>query len=455
MMANRETMPLPLDDLQSHTKEGNDVRSDFRDLAFSSNRGEPVHRWVPWIAGYSRQFVTSAIDMHMDGPGAVLDPFAGVGTTLVEADRKGHKSVGFEINPYAAFAARSKLAAHLVNTERLRDAIGAFEAFARDAERQGREPRAIPPAGFNTRAAFYSPEVQWKVLTAHDFIAGLSDDLVADFFRLAFASTMVTYSNYSYEPSLGRKATAGRPDVDDYPVFAELTGKLSIMATDADLWRVDRKGAQKQRSKVHGTSFFEFYKAVRRGSVDLLITSPPYLNNYHYNRNTRPQLYWLGFCNSPKDFRKLEQKNFGTYWQTARDMEPVPLDPAIANDEIESLLADLRVLNPEKGIYGGQGWANYAALYFNDCLRFAEGMKWCLRPGATALIVIGNSILQGIPVPTDRFLAEIAEHAGMEAVGIHTPRDARVGNSIVNSSVRVGKANGGRLYESVVELRRP
>ncbi len=454
-MADRETMPLPLDDPQSDTKGCNDTRSDFRDLAFSSNRGEPVHRWVPWIAGYSRHFVGSAIDTHMDGPGAVLDPFAGVGTTLVEADRKGHDSVGFEINPYAAFAARTKLAAHLVDTGRLRDAIGAFEHFAHDAERRGREPRATPPAGFNTRAAFYSPEVQWKVLTAHDFIAILPDYLIADFFRLAFASTMVTYSNYSYEPSLGRKATAGRPDVDDYPVFTELVEKMTVMAADADLWREDRKEREKQCNKIYSASFFEFYREITRGSIDLLITSPPYLNNYHYNRNTRPHLYWLGFCNSPKDFKKLEQNNFGTYWQTARDMDPVPLDPKIANAEIDSLVSGLRAVNPEKGIYGGQGWANYAALYFNDCRRFAEGMKWCLRPGATALIVIGNSILQGIPVPTDRFLAEISERAGMEVVEIHTPRDARVGNSIVNSSVRVGKANGSRLYESVVELRRP
>lgn len=286
-------------------------------------------------------------------------------------------------------------------------------------------------------------------------MAELSDYLVADFFRLAFASTMVTYSNYSYEPSLGRKATAGRPDVDDYPVFVELVEKLTQMATDADFWKENRNNRQERRSKIYGASFFEFYKEVNQGSVDLLITSPPYLNNYHYNRNTRPHLYWLGFCNSPKDFKQLEQRNFGTYWQTARDMDPVSLDPAIAHAEIDSLVSDLRAVNPEKGIYGGQGWANYAALYFNDCLRFAEGMKWCLRPGATALVVIGNSILQGIPVPTDRFLAEIAERAGMEAVGIYTPRDARVGNSIVNSSVRVGKANGSRLYESVVELRRP
>lgn len=58
----------------------------FRDPAFMANRTQPVHRWVPWIAGYSRDFVDDALERHLSRPGVVLDPFAGVGTTLVEAD---------------------------------------------------------------------------------------------------------------------------------------------------------------------------------------------------------------------------------------------------------------------------------------------------------------------------------------------------------------------------------
>ena len=92
-------------------------------------------------------------------------------------------------------------------------------------------------------------------------------------------------------------------------------------------------------------------------------------------------------------------------------------------------------------------------LYFNDCAKFAHAAKWCLRPGATALVVIGNSILQGVHIATDRFLATIAERCGLETVAIHTPRDARVGSSIVNSSVRAGSGGETRLYESIVELR--
>ena len=418
-----------------------------------ANRQSPVHRWVPWIAGYSKHFVADALVRYASEPGVVLDPFSGVGTTLVEADLAGHEAVGFEINPYAAFASRTKLLAHRVTPEALRTAAAALRGATRRALADGIESNREPPPGFRTRAPFYSPDVQHKVLLALDFIDDQSEP-VAAMLRLAFAATMVDYSNYSYEPSLGRKAAVGRPDVEDFPVADALAAKAMDMAEDSAWYRRTRSKRQRRDGRVIQESFFSAYSQLPAGSVDLLITSPPYLNNYHYNRNTRPHLYWLGFCHSPADLKRLETLNFGTYWQNARERDRVALDPVAAVPEIEKALCEVREKNPQKGIYGGTGWANYAALYFNDCAKFAHAAKWCLRPGATALVVIGNSILQGVHIATDRFLAAIAERCGLEAVAIHTPRDARVGSSIVNSSVRAGEAGKARLYESIVELRR-
>ena len=418
-----------------------------------ANREAPVHRWVPWIAGFSQQFVQDALTRHLPRPGVVLDPFAGVGTTLVEADLAGHEAIGFEINPYAAFAARAKLGAHRLEPARLRAAATEFVMFMDESARTGRAPKASPPAAFRTRAPFYSPPVERKVLLAFDFMEALESPIAA-LFRLAFAATMVGYSNYSYEPSLGRKASVGRPEVEDDDVAGAIAAKLYQMVDDAAWYRDTRANSARNDGRVLEKSFFEGYSALGEGSVDLLVTSPPYLNNYHYNRNTRPHLYWLGFCASPSDLKRLEALNFGTYWQNARDEERIDLDPSVADDAIREAVDEVRMRNPDKGVYGGNGWANYAAQYFNDCARFLDGAAWCLRPGATALVVIGNSILQGVPIPTDRFLAGIATSRGFQVAGIHVPREARVGNSIVESSVRAGKANGSALYESVVELRR-
>ena len=425
----------------------------FRDPAFMANRQLPVHRWVPWIAGYSKHFVADALSRFLAKPGVVLDPFSGVGTTLVEADLAGHEAVGFEINPYAAFASRTKLKAHRVAPDALREGALALRAFAEEVRVDGTESKREPPPGFRTRAPFYSPKVQRKVLSALDFIDTLKGR-EADVFRLAFAATMVDYSNYSYEPSLGRKAAVGRPDVEDFPVADAVVAKVLDMAEDARWYRFARAKRRRRDARIIEKSFLAAYGDLPAASVDLIVTSPPYLNNYHYNRNTRPHLYWLGFCQSPADLKRLEKLNFGTYWQNARDRDRVALEPAAAVPEVQEALEAVRQQNPERGIYGGQGWANYAALYFNDCAKFARAAKWCLAPGATALVVIGNSILQGVHIPTDRFLAAIAERCGLQAVGIDTPRDTRVGSSIVNSSVRLGNGGSKRLYESIVELRR-
>src|SRR5271157_337750 len=109
------------------------VTVGFRDPAFSKNRDLPVHRWVPWVAGFSAHFVEDCLDHYLPRAGRgqrwVLDPFAGVGTTLVQAYLRGLNVIGFEINPYAALAARLKLETHSVSTIAFARAISAFERF--------------------------------------------------------------------------------------------------------------------------------------------------------------------------------------------------------------------------------------------------------------------------------------------------------------------------------------
>src|SRR5204863_9467036 len=105
------------------------------------------------------------------------------------------------------------------------------------------------------------------------------------------------------------------------------------------------------------------------------------------------------------------------------------LEFELPGSDIHRRLAKLRKLKPEKGVHGGNGWANYAAAYFNDCRRFAEGISYGLKSGGSALVVIGNSILQGVVIPTDQYFGQIAESVGLELVRIDIPRATRVGNS--------------------------
>ena len=274
----------------------------FRDSSFAKNKNLPLHRWVPWVAGFSAEFVEDAINRYLPKRNSdcwVLDPFAGVGTTLVESYLSGLNVAGFEINPYASLATKLKLSAMKISVHDLTRRIAAFERFMEKAEGGSlkREPHAQPPTGFSGRTQLFSPKVERKVLYALDFIHSIEDPTLRDIFRLGLGSVMISFSNYSYEPSLTRRSAVDKPDIKDANVGLSVSAKLHLILEDIGWLQGHMKGlGYRPKAKVFSGSIFSALECLQpRNFVDLLVTSPPYLNNYHYPRNTRPQLHWLGF----------------------------------------------------------------------------------------------------------------------------------------------------------------
>ncbi|MGA2867208.1 MAG: DNA methyltransferase [Verrucomicrobiota bacterium] len=431
------------------------LNGGFADSAFADNKHRPIHRWVPWIAGFSSEFVRDAFNRYLPEDCAqravVLDPFCGVGTTLIEALRCGHDAVGFEINPYAALAARAKCEAATISVPQLAHNILRFEEYMRTPQTDG---DLVPvPEHFHSRIPFFGPRAKEKVLKALRFIKGLRVLPIHDLFALAFGSVMVNLSNYSYEPSLSSRPAVGKPTQEDAPVAESIVTKLLAMKSDVawfrgELERLPRRPA----GRVMADNFLDARHRLDPGSIDLIVTSPPYLNNYHYVRNTRPQLFWLGFIRKPSELKRLETENFGKYWQTVRDLEKVPL--SFRHAGLERLLAQIRAIGLDRGTYGGPGWANYAASYFNDTDRFCQVASQVLKRGGRAVVVVGNSILQGVEIGVDNILSDLAAPHGLTTESIHIVRQKRVGASIVSSSVRQGIRTSAKLYESAVVLRR-
>lgn len=453
-----------------------DARSgtELRDAAAAENKSLPIHRWVPWIAGFSAQFVEDAIRAYLPGLSRqrhlVVDPFAGVGTTLVEALKAGYDTVGYEINPFAALAAAAKLECldirptdFEIEVEAFKSALTRFEAEV-DRRWLGGGEQAVQellsdlkhmrPSGFRSRIPFFSPPVEAKFLYALVRVGSLLEP-DRTLFRAALGATMVTFSNYSYEPSLASRPGSGKPLIDNASVMLPVCRKLAEMLEDIEWVRqyYGPKWLAHRREVIKG-SYFE--SSLRRGAASLVVTSPPYMNNYHYVRNTRPQLHWLGLLDNTDSLSQYEEQSYGKFWQTVRQAEPVRLD--FDCSEIVATVEELRSRNVERGQYGGPGWANYVATYLNDTNRFAKMLRRHLRPGGYAVIVIGNSIIQGIEFPVDRLLAQLAERHGLNVEEIRIVREKRVGTSIIDSSVRNGQNNTHRdkthLYDAAVVLRR-
>jgi len=418
------------------------------------NRDVPVHRWIPWIAGFSSTFVDDCMREFLPRGRSerrtVLDPFAGVGTTLVASVAAGHDAVGFEINPYAALASRVKVNSPRLNLARLEVCCRRYADLSRNGTRTA---GGRAPADFVTRVPFFSKSVERQVFGFLAYLRTIEDPDIANLFRLAFGAVMVSFSNYTYEPSLCSRPGAGKPLVENADVHASILGKLNQMVHDIAWLQEDlNQRPAPGTGTVYQMSFMDSGKVLRPGSIDLAVTSPPYMNNYHYVRSTRPQLHWLSLAGSRADLRQLEQQNVGKYWQTVRDAEPVALE--FDDPELDKLLQTLRATRTVEGAYGGPGWANYVATYLNDSQRFLRVLKPALARGGTAVIVIGNSIIQGHEVKVDRILAELGLRLGYDLVGVEMLRTKRVGASITKSVVRRGQSSPATLYECAVMLQK-
>lgn len=432
-------------------------KPSFRDPAFMENKFAPIHRWVPWIAGFSGQFVNDVFREFLSGNKTrsplVLDPFAGVGTTLVEAMLHGYETMGFEINPYASLAAKAKLQAVTISLDRV---YALINRIRREAQcwNGGPLPTHYRPSGFRSRIPFFSKKVEPQVLRVLEFLDTYPDQPVATLGKVALGAVLVRVSNYTYEPSLSSRPGAGKPLVEDADVPGILVVKLREMLADIAWLQSQCAGvADTNRREVFTKDFLAINGELPNNSVHLMITSPPYMNNYHYVRNTRPHLFWLSLINSPKDLHQIENQNFGKFWQTVRDADPIPI--RFEHPQMSRVISRLRETREEAGAYGGPGWSNYVTSYFNDCDRFAQILRRVLRRGGIGVVVIGNSIIQGINIATDRILGDLVESHGLKVRRIVRLRQKRVGASITGSSVRRGKRNPAALYESAVIFQNP
>lgn len=445
----------------------------LRDTTATENKSLAVHRWVPWIAGFSANFVEDAINAYLPERRRdqhwVLDPFAGVGTTNVEALKAGCNTIGCEINAFAALAAHGKITCVDVSTDQFEDEITTFHSSLMEVETEVDRrwdagvqqpfcplvegPASRRPQHFRSRIPFFSPPIEAKFLYALEWVRSLNEPN-RTLFKAALGATMVRFSNYTYEPSLGSRPAAGKPLIHNAAVADVVCAKLSEMLDDIRFVKGIHSSRWQPRERViHNASYFTCQLPV--DSVSLIITSPPYMNNYHYVRNTRPQLYWLELINDPKELRDYESQSFGKFWQTVRQSRPI--SPTFPLGELSEKIEKLRSLNTERGPYGGPGWANYVATYFNDAKLFLERVKLHLRTDARAIIVVGNSIIQGVEFRVDEYFALLAELVGLKTEAIEVVRTKRVGTSILDSSVRSapnGRKNGARLYDAAVIVKK-
>jgi DNA modification methylase len=383
----------------------------------------------------------------------VLDPFCGTGTTLVECKKLGVASVGIESNPMTAFASRVKvdwnvdpdeLRAHAVRVASL---VGSRLEAAGIPDSDGL-PFAISDALPSLRTLpvekmklllrdSISPLPLHKTLVLSDALEEIENARLSGHERLALARTVVANaSNLHFGPEVGVSA----PKNDARVVGAWLDAVRTMASDLKDL--SDRRDVP---SDVFHADARLISGVLELGSIDAVITSPPYPNEKDYTRTTRLESVLLGFVSSRADLRALKQKmirsNTRGVYQADDDDQLVANHKAI--NEIARAIEARRI---ELGKTSGfeRLYARVTKLYFGGMARHLAELRTVLRPGAQLAYVVGDqaSYLR-IMIRTGNLLADIASSLGYEVTGIDLFR------------TRLATATREQLREEVVCLRWP
>jgi hypothetical protein len=400
-------------------------------ITFRSNEQLAVHRWWPYVQGYSAEFVRGVIDSYrLEAGRTVLDPFAGSGTTLVEARRAGLHGAGTELLAPAVLAARVKTAFEVEPDALVRTAD---RVLLRAARRSGRGPL---PFLRETRRQF-SPRSLSDLVRLRDSLPPPGPAL-ANAVRLAFGRILIPVSRLHRSPCLGYSR---RPSPDGSPrVFERFRSAIGEMAEDLrTLRRADRSWGPSTTIQQRDAR-----EAVwPAGSVDLAITSPPYVNGMDYVMNYKVDLAWLGFARSYRDLSALRRA------EVACDNLPRAeasrfLDVTFAPDLwLPEILGRIRDNLRRKGTYRRDDMHAIVHRYFADLVPVLRGVRDALVSRGRFVLVVGDSLIAGAYIPGDLILARIAHGQGFEIESVEIAR-AR----------RSGQRRSFELRESVVTLRR-
>jgi len=390
-----------------------------------------VHDWYRFVLAFPPRVVQHYLDRFGVAPGqTVLDPFCGTGTTLVESKRRGIASVGVEFNPMAAFASVVKTDWTPEPDALLCHAQSVAEAAHRALARQGLAdtPRPLEtPAQAPEADGLLALSPEQHRLLLRDSISPLPlhkallllrglerarDERFVRHERLALATALVhSGSNLHFGPEVG----LGRVK-SDAGVIEPWLANVQTMATDLRHLR----HLQAVPSAVHAADARDLRRVLGPGSVDAVITSPPYPNEKDYTRTTRLESVVLGFVSNPQQLRAFKR---GLVRSNTRGVYTDDTDDALVagHAEIQRLAEAIEAKRTALGKTSGfeRLYARVTQLYFGGMLRHLAALRPILRPGAHLAYVVGDqaSYLR-IMIRTGHILAELAESLGYQVTAI-------------------------------------
>jgi hypothetical protein len=357
-----------------------------------------THSIHPYPAKFPSYLPKKLIRKYANQGDIILDPFCGSGTTLLEARLAGLDSIGVDVNGLATLLSKVKSTplSDLVFDEALK-IINDISNETFEWQFIGRPRITIKEIeGANHWFQHNVAEELSYLIAKIDKIENFD---LKDYFQILLSSIIVRVSN---QDSDTRFAAIKKDIADGFTISsfvtkaADFTKKFRMFSGQLDT------GAKVSFHNADSRNLF----FIPSGSIDMIITSPPYANTYDYYLYHKFRKRWLG------------------------------LDVAFAQlNEIGSRREFSSLKKPS-----GKWTDDLKTCFFE--------MNRTLRPGGSAFIVIGDSVINKEMVRIDEVIAGFCERTGFQLEALTSSDLAHKSTGFNPSFAKKGKR------EHLIELRK-
>ena len=252
-------------------------------------RTKHVHRLHPYLGKFVPQLVESLLDRYVQPGGHVLDPFAGSGTTLVQALESGFGATGIDVAGFNCLLMRVKTRRHnLGAVERdIRWAHEQVEAFEWDGRPSGGATAYVRD--------WFAPRATAELLHFHRLVdeVASADVLRVILARAARSARRTTHFDLDFPRT---------PQLDPYwchkhrrtcrPV--EEARRFLLRYLLDTLERIEAFAAVRAEDAVASVVHGDARELALDGPFDAIVTSPPYPGLIDYHEQHRYAYELLG-----------------------------------------------------------------------------------------------------------------------------------------------------------------
>lgn len=386
---------------------------------FTDNMKLPVHRWFRFSAGFSAGWVQSVIDdSGIEGPIRVLDPFAGSGTTLLAAEDREVEAMGVEAHPFIVRIAEAKLLRR-TDPSNLRDLA---ERVRKSAARRTASIEHYPTL---IRKCFTDDRLEGLDVIRRALEANQDD---SPEWRLAWLALVACLRSVSHVGTAQwQYVLPNKSKAKSVEPFDGFTAYIEMFARDM---MISRESSSPSEAIVV-ESDARTCEGIPDDYANLVITSPPYPNNYDYADATRLEMSFMGEIKGWGDLQTKVRSRLVRACSQHVPQRAVNLDEILESGEVAPIIGELepivRKLDEIRTTKGGKKTYHLmVACYFYDLAQVWRALRRTCASPSRVCFVIGDSAPYGVYVPAVEWLGTLAEAAGFDSWTFEKTRDRNV-----------------------------